>query len=113
MAKAVTKPSSNSDPFNLHHRTEQVYDWLLSDWEDNPDIKNRADAIKILQYGGMFLTRNIKLKDAADEPLAGSAVRRYSGAFKTSHVTGSRKTSAGPTLIVSDTDDPDTDPDAA
>lgn len=79
----TSEKRSNEDPFQLHHRTEAVYDWLLSDWEENPDLMNRADAIKILQYGGMFLTRNLKLQEASSVSVGtGSAVRKYSGAFR-------------------------------
>ena len=116
MPKAAAKPAPKDDPFDLHRRTEQVYDWLLTDWESDPKLKNRNDAIKILQYGGMFLTRNIKLKDASDESHAGSAVAKYSGAFqvKTPHGVSRGKADARPArpaLAYSDTDDDD--PDAA
>ena len=100
MAKPAEQPKAKQDdPLNLHARTEAVYDWLLKDWEDNPDLKNRNDAIKLIQYGGMFLTRNLKLQEAADESNAGSAVKRYSGAFRTTKTTDAargRKAGSGP-----------------
>lgn len=118
MAKAAEKPASDKDPFNLHYRTEKVFDWLLSDWESDPKMKNRQDAIKIIQYGGGFLTRNVKLRDSEDVTNAGSAVARYSGAFRTKTPNGlsgakgnSRPTK--PALAYSDTDDDSDSDDAA
>lgn len=105
------KPKAKDDPFDLHHRTELVYDWLLDDWEKNPDMKNRTDALKIMQVGGMFLTRNIKLKDVADEQHAGSAVKKYSGAFRVKAADG--KAPPKPALVTYDGGDDDAGDDAA
>lgn len=121
-AKASEKPkaSRKDDPFDLQYRLEKVADWLLADWENNKDMKNRPDALKILQYGSMFTTRNSKLKDVADESNAGSAVKRYSGAFRTTKTAdgGDRRPASGrsvPALIHSVATDPDDadDPEAA
>lgn len=118
MAKAAETPRPKDDPYNLHGRTERVYDWLLSDWESDPKLKNRADAIKILQYGSAFLVRNIKLREVDDVAESGSAVRRYSSAFRTTaaHDPRRRKASAGPSTkptLVTDDDSDEFDPDAA
>lgn len=113
-AKASEKPrpKAKDDPFDLQYRLEKVADWLLADWEDNKDMKNRPDALKILQYGSMFTTRNSKLKDVAEESAAGSAVKKYSGAFRVK-AAAETKAPTKPALVAYDGGDNDPDDDAA
>lgn len=109
---------SNSDPFKIHYRVEAQIDLLLREMEEHPDQFAFKERLAMVTTVGMYLTRNIKLVAANESDNAGSAVRKYAGAFKTTHVSGGgksgarRATAAAPARLAiahdADDDDPDT-----
>jgi hypothetical protein len=84
----------SSDPYDIHNRMERQIDLLLKEMEEEPERFAFKERLALVTTLGMYLTRNIKLSAADESVNAGSAVRKYSGAFKTSHVAGGGKTGA-------------------
>lgn len=121
-AKASEKPRKAKDEYNIHGRLEKLISDVFDEYEKNPELFAIKDKLSVIQYVGMWLTRNIKLQEATDEQHTGSAVAKYSGAFRVqapTHAASVRKGGAGrsvPALVHdSDTgsDDPGDDSDAA
>lgn len=113
MAKAAEKPAPKDDPYNIHARLEKLISSVLDEWEEHPEMFATKDKLSVVQIFGMYLTRNLKLRDADDVGNSGSAVRRYSSAFRVStpNAPSRGKGSAGrsrPALVTSDESD-DTD----
>jgi hypothetical protein len=86
---------SDSDGFNIHHRVEAQIDLLLKEMEETPENFAFKERLALITTLGMYLTRNLKLSAADESVHAGSAVRKYSGAFKTAHVSGGGKSGGG------------------
>jgi hypothetical protein len=105
--------TNSSDPYDIHGRVEKQIDLLLKEMEEEPTHFAFKERLSMVQIVGMYLTRNLKLSAADESVNAGSAVRKYSGAFKTSHVTGGGKAGARrpdrarPALAYSEPDDDD------
>lgn len=85
---------SNRDPHNLKRRLENVADIVFTRIEDDPELYDVKQLLAVCQVIGMWLTREVKLGDE-ESSSTGSAVRRYSGAFKT-NVARRGKSTAGP-----------------
>lgn len=85
---------SNRDPHNLKRRLENVADIVFTRIEDEPDMFDVKQLLSAVQIIGMWLTREVKLGDE-ESSSAGSAVRKFSGAFKT-NVARRGKASVGP-----------------
>lgn len=108
---------SNSDPHNLHGRLQNlIHQWFLQleegIEEGRVSYKDLREAVTTV---GGYLTRDIKIRAAneSESGTVGSALRKYSGAFKTAHVSRRGTGAARPSLAaVPDDDDPD-DPDNA
>ena len=119
-SKEATAPHpSDDDPYRIHPRLEKMISDLFDQYEQDPRMFSNADLLKTVQYVSSYLVRRASLRKAEEHESvgtnAGSAVRRYSGAFKTTNITrakrGARPTS---TVVPFDTVDNDDDgPDAA
>ena len=107
----MKKPRANTadEPDDLRAGIEDVLRSILDDWRADPKLFSVSDKLKIVQYGGMYLTRRFGWIGKEDEPdTTGSAVRKYSGAFRTNVA---RRGAATPRLaaitVDNDPDDPD------
>ena len=101
----MSKEGNNRD-FDIHYRVEHQIHLLLKEMEDEPERFAFKERLSLVQIVGMYLTRDIKLRADADERGAtnsGSAVRKYSGAFKTNVARG-RAGTARPRLAAADDD---------
>lgn len=87
---------SNRDPHNLKSRLENIADILFTRIETNPKAFETRELLSAIQIVGMWLTRETKLADSSDSGVAGSAVRKYAGAFANAASRG--KTGRGPRL---------------
>ena len=114
---------SNSDPFQLHSRLMRLIDvWFSQLEQDDYRLASPKDLQLAIQHVGMYLTRDIKIRAADDTGLtgAGSAVRKYAGAFRSNvapaaapHAARGGKTGARPALVAPDPDDDDSGSSAA
>lgn len=78
----VARKSRTNDEYNLEARLEKIIHFHLLDMEENPEMYASKDRLAMIQVVGMFLNR--KFGWGEDETAgAGSAVRKYSGAFQT------------------------------
>ena len=92
----VSKKARGSDPYRIEARLEKLIDVHLRDMETNPDMVDPKMRLSTIQYVGMFLNRKYGWGDPEDGNV-GSAVRKYSGAFRTApHVIGGRADRARP-----------------
>ena len=71
----------NRDPHNLKSRLENIADILFKRIEEHPEKFETRELLSAIQIVGMWLTRETKLADSSDAGIAGSAVRKYAGAF--------------------------------
>lgn len=100
----MSKNSFGDDKYDLQGRVEKVIDSLLTEFEQQPlhfDIRSK---LAIVQYVSSYLARRARVDDG-DEPEAGSAVRRYAGAFQTTNVGNRRTSRAKPAVYDLDSDD--------
>jgi hypothetical protein len=113
--------ATGDNGFKIQERLENQIHLLLVDMESEPerfDFKTRLSVVQVL---GMWLTRHVKLEAASEPESAGSAVRRYSSAFKTSVVKanaprggkGSARRAAAPALAYDSNSDADEGDDSA
>lgn len=90
---APAKRSRTSDPYELEARLEKIIHFHLLDMEENPEMYAAKDRLSTIQYVGMFLNRKFGWGDVETEGV-GSAVRKYSGAFRVTkpeaHAAGAR-----------------------
>lgn len=94
--------STASDPHNIERRLETLIHLHLLDIEENPEMFAPKDRLATIQCVGMFLNRKYGWGD--DESVgAGSAVRKYSGAFRVMKPTKPTRVSGG--AQVDSTDD--------
>lgn len=80
----ISKKTRNtaSDPHDIERRLETLIHLHLLDIEENPEMFAPKDRLATIQCVGMFLNRKYGWGD--DESVgAGSAVRKYAGAFRT------------------------------
>jgi hypothetical protein len=108
---------TTGDNRSIHQRVEDQISLLLDEMEEQPERFAFKDRLAVITTLGMYLTRDLKLK-AADEPAStGSAVRKYSGAFRAHGTGGGTKhprSAAKPVPIRSvEPDDTDSDDTAA
>ena len=66
---------------------------LLHRIKDNPNMYDDKFILSCIQIMGMYLTRELKL--GQDDSNVGSAVRKYTSAFRTTHVSDSGADGAG------------------
>lgn len=78
---AVARRSRTSDQYDLESRLEKIIHFHLLDMEENPEMYAAKDRLSTIQYVGMFLNRKFGWGEAEGEGV-GSAVRKYSGAFR-------------------------------
>jgi hypothetical protein len=103
------------DPLDVNGRLYRQIGKLLSQLEEAEDLGIR-DRIAALVAVGRIQTIFVGLrKENQGDPDAGSAVRKYSGVFKTDHATGGRKKATGttapkPTPDIDPWSDDDDDP---
>ena len=85
----------SNDPHNILRRLQNQIHLLLLEMEERPDEFDHKERLSAVQIIGMFLTRNEKLGDE-NERQSGSAIRKYSGAFRTNtaHAASARGKSA-------------------
>lgn len=95
MAVASKKVRNTSnDPHNIERRLETLIHLHLLDVEENPEMFAPKDRLATIQIVGMFLNRKYGWGD--DESVgAGSAVRKYAGAFRTKPEIRTRADAAG------------------
>lgn len=103
---------SNRDPHDLKARLENIADILFGRIEKNPNSFDTKELLSAIQIVGMWLTRETKLANDSDSGVAGSAVRKYAGAFASAHDSGGGKANRGPRLTRIDSSGDD-DGDAA
>ena len=110
--------NSNSDPYHLRSRLMRLIDvWFTQLEQDDYRLASPKDLQLAIQHVGMYLTRDIKIRAADDTGLtgAGSAVRKYAGAFRSNvapaapHAGRGAKGSARPALVAPEPDSDDTD----
>ena len=101
----------NRDPHNLKARLENAADILFKRIEADPDLMETRVLLSAIQIVGMWLTREVKLTNDSDADIAGSAVRKYAGAFANAASRG--KASRGPRLASVDPGGNDDGGDAA
>lgn len=77
----VARKARTSDQYNLEARLEQLIHFHLLDIEENPQMHSAKDRLATIQYVGMFLNRKYGWGEPEAEGV-GSAVRKYSGAFR-------------------------------
>lgn len=83
--------TSNLDPKNIHSRLYNQVSELLGQLEKDSEITINQRYMSLVAIGRILtIFQNLRLKEAKDEPTAGSAVRKYSTAF-TAHDTRRRK----------------------
>lgn len=80
---AISKKVRNTsrDPHDIERRLENQIHLHLLDMEENPQMFAPKDRLAAVQYISMFLNRKYGWGDDEDSG-AGSAVRKYSGAFR-------------------------------
>lgn len=77
----VARKARTADTYNLEARLEALIHHHLTDMEEHPEMYASRDRLSTIQYVGAFLNR----KFGWGEPEAagvGSAVKKYSGAFR-------------------------------
>lgn len=79
---AISKKARSSDPHDIERRLEMQIHLHLLDMEENPQMFSPKDRLAAVQYIGMWINRKYGWGDSETEG-AGSAVRRYAGAFLT------------------------------
>lgn len=107
----VARKARTSDQYNLEARLEQLIHFHLLDIEENPQMHSAKDRLATIQYVGMFLNRKYGWGEPEAEGV-GSAVRKYSGAFritKPEDAARSRAAGARPArlAVASDSDSED------
>lgn len=84
----TARKARTSDQYDLEARLEAVIDLHLRDMEEHPEMYSAKDRLSAVQYIGMWINRKYGWGDE-EVHNAGSAVRKYSGAFLTKpHVVG-------------------------
>lgn len=96
----MRKNSFGEDKFDIQGRLEKVIDSLLTEFEQQPLHFGIKEKLAIVQYVSSYLARRARLDDGDESDTAGSAVRKYSGAFQTTNVAGKRgrNSRSAPTL---------------
>lgn len=93
---AVGRKARVSDVHEIERRLEMQIHLHLLDMEENPQMFAGKDRLAAIQYIGMYLNRKFGWGDPETADV-GSAVRKYSGAFKTApHVVSGRAERARP-----------------
>lgn len=103
----MSKNSFGDDKYDLQGRVEKVIDSLLTEFEQQPlhfDIRSK---LAIVQYVSSYLARRARVDDGDEPDTAGSAVRKYSGAFKTNVVGRGKRNSRSTPILAYDSDDGD------
>lgn len=98
---ALPRKARTSDTYNLEARLETLIHHHLLDMEENPEMYASKDRLAAIQYIGMFLNRKYGWGEVEAESV-GSAVRKYSGAFritKPENAAGTRAAGARPARI--------------
>lgn len=78
----VARKARTNDPYNLEARLERLIHVHLLDMEEHPEMYASKDRLSTIQYVSGHLNRRYGWGDD-ESSTAGSAVRRYAGAFKT------------------------------
>jgi hypothetical protein len=91
-----------NEDHNIHRRIDNQIHLLLLELEESPERFSFKDRLAAVQIIGMYLTRDVKLRKADEPDTAGSAARKYSGAFK-AHGTGGGKARPRPPARIIDT----------
>lgn len=91
----MRKNSFGDDKFDIQGRLEKVIDSLLTEFEQQPLHFGIKEKLAIVQYVSSYLARRARLDDGEADEQAGSAVRRYSGAFLTNVPRKKGKRSGG------------------
>lgn len=97
----TARKARTSDTYNLEARLETLIHHHLLDIEENPDMYAAKDRLATIQYVGMFLNRKYGWGEPENSDV-GSAVRKYSGAFritKPENAAGARTGAARPTRV--------------
>lgn len=76
---------TNTNTDDIREGLEDILRAIITEWRQHPKVFALKDMLSVVQYGGMFLTRRGKMESDDERGGAGSAVRKYSGAFKTTH----------------------------
>jgi hypothetical protein len=75
------------EDYDLHKRLDKQIHLILKELEDQPEMYGLADRLKVVTTLGMWLTRDIKIRQSEDESKpSGSSVRKYQSAFRTNMV---------------------------
>lgn len=95
-----------SDPHGIERRLENLIHIHLLDMEENPEMFASKDRLATISAIGMFLNRKYGWGD--DETAgAGSAVRKYSGAFRVAKPERPTRVSGGIHRVATDADEED------
>lgn len=84
---------TKAKPHSIQQRLEHQIHLLLLEMEEKPELIAFKERLAVITTLGMYLTRALKLDDAADP--GGATVRKYAGAFKT-NVARRGKANTGP-----------------
>ena len=90
---------NNRDPHNLKTRLENIASIIFDRIEKDPAKYETKELLSTIQIIGMWLTRETKLADSSDSNIAGSAVRKYAGAFQSANATGRGKSYPRPRTV--------------
>lgn len=99
------KRNSDDDTSEIKAGLNEIMRWMINDWREQPDLWGRADLLRLIQYGGMYVTREQRW-EKDDESQSGSSVRRYARAFK-ANAASPGKTRARPAPYAVDAGEPD------
>lgn len=105
----VARKARTADTYNLEARLETLIHFQLTDMEEHPEMYGSKDRLAVITVVGGFLNRKYGWGDG-ESPQAGSAVRRYSGAFLTkpnvvSKSSRSTRVSGGLAAIADESED--------
>lgn len=96
--------NTSSDPHNIERRLENLIHVHLLDMEENPEMFAAKERLATIAAIGMFLNR--KYGWGEDESgNAGSAVRKYSGAFRVAKPERQTRVSGGSYSTPTDEED--------
>lgn len=105
----MSKPHDVDD---IRHGLEDMLRSLIGRWRENPSRFDDKTILSAIQYGGMYLNRQYGWAKYDEPSGAGTAITRYTGAFKTPGHGGTerraRPARSAPALAY---DNPDTDDD--
>jgi hypothetical protein len=76
--------------YDIHPRLKHQIDLIFDELEANPDHYTLKERLAVVTTVGMYLTRDVKLREADEQQQsnAGAAVRKYATAFKTNVARG-------------------------